>query len=64
MAQVYKILCKCKLCGEIFHKAVEVVDRKEELYFVKSNIAYLHTCEDGSIGNSEFLGFKLKGEYE
>lgn len=69
----YLAIFKCRLCGETF-VAKEAGGRQTALRTAifasmgkmpepnAPTMNDIHTCEDGSIGISDFIGYKEKGE--
>lgn len=70
----YKAIYKCRLCGEITETSVYQDDAindiciSEQLSLMNINpvneiksvpLAYYHPCNNGGVGFSDFLGFKL-----
>ena len=62
-----KAIYKCRLCGETFHnETIDGADEAREIAtdIVNSNVSRglwltaFHCCGDGSLGVSDFQGFK------
>lgn len=67
----YKAMYKCRFCGVLFVGAItgkEIAERETLMISCGTGGTYgtprkmVHHCNDGSIGLSEFIGFKKVGD--
>ena len=71
----YKLMAKCRLCGEIFdgfhgENTLVLTPKDAEMHLMYpssyqiNDLKYIHRHEDGSYGIGDIVGLTYKGEWK